>query len=244
MADLEGEGGDMPAEPVSAADEPTLEGGNTLEEQRDEQAGDVTKSESDTEIDFNEELIQMNNWLVREPYLPKNIDEEVLITFLWNTETVEEAQDKLLKYFYARQSMKAVFAERHPCSPNNLLKYDAVCVVPLTTGLDKKWIIFATWLSHDDPTKFSIYHMMKLIFTELDILLQENQIRGKTVSVIIDMNGYTEEHTKMITRFAAKKICELFTDCFPAKFNGFYIVNAPDHVADYTVLFGPFDVSR
>lgn len=32
-------------------------------------------SESDTEIDFNEELIQMNNWLVREPYLPKNIGE-------------------------------------------------------------------------------------------------------------------------------------------------------------------------
>lgn len=57
------------------------------------------------------------------------------------------------------------------------------------------------------------------------------------------MNGYTEEHTQMITRFAAKKICALFTKCFPAKFNGFYIINAPTHVSDYTTLFGPFDVS-
>ncbi|EEB15009.1 alpha-tocopherol transfer protein, putative [Pediculus humanus corporis] len=199
------------------------------------------KSESEPEIDFHEELIKINNWLSREPYLPKHLDEELLITFLWNSQDVAEAQDKLMNYYYARQSMKSVFEDRHPCSPNNLLKYDAVCVVPLTNGLDKKWIIFATWLSHDDPSKFSMFHVMKLIFTELDILLQENQIRGKTVSVIIDMKGFTKEHTDMITKFGAHKMCSLFTDSFPAKFNGFYIINAPQHVSDYTTLFKPFD---
>lgn len=57
------------------------------------------------------------------------------------------------------------------------------------------------------------------------------------------MQGYTKQHTDMITKYAAKRICNLFTECFPAKFNGFYIINPPDHIANYTALFAPFDVS-
>lgn len=212
-------------EPATAPEEPKLD----------------EEDETEPVIDFRQELELFYEWLKKEPYLPRKLDEEILITFLWDTEVVEEAEAKLMNYYYARQSIPHVFHDRHPCSPKNLSKYDAVCVVPLTPRDAKKWIIFATWLALDDPSKFSPYHQAKLIFTELDILLQENQIRGKTISIILDMQGYTKQHTDMITKYAAKRICNLFTECFPAKFNGFYIINPPDHVADYTALFAPFD---
>lgn len=37
---------------------------------------DLFCSDSEPEIDFREELTQMNDWLVREPYLPKNLGEK------------------------------------------------------------------------------------------------------------------------------------------------------------------------
>lgn len=77
-------------------------------------------------IDFVQELELFYAWLKKEPYLPRKLDEEILITFLWDTEVVEEAEAKLMNYYYARQSIPQVFHNRHPCSPKNLAKYDAV----------------------------------------------------------------------------------------------------------------------
>ncbi|XP_026740972.1 alpha-tocopherol transfer protein-like [Trichoplusia ni] len=174
----------------------------------------------------------IKDWLAKEPYLPKHMDDIALRKFLFSCNNSLERTKRCIEEFCTtRAYMTEVFCDRDPLSPKLQKAFANTCVTTYLAGVDEILIHKLT-----STENFEFYDLIKSFMLQADqwIRLERDTLPENHI-IVLDIKEYTLAIISKSNIFYFQKFLIFLLQGMPVRLKQVHVVNCPSYI-DY--LYG------
>lgn len=189
--------------------------------------------------DVQKQVEQLRDWINRQPHLPKDLDDKLVLRFLHSCYyDLEKAKVTIELFFKIRDSAPELVNHRDPLSPQmqKVLKIVKLAQYQ-TAGKRNIWI----WQLNDPGLEqYDYIQDARMFFMMFDAWMLNNVDYAEEDIVMMDVKDIT---LKFITKFnvsVAKKLSKYQEEAMPIRLKQIHVVNAPPFIDKLFGLMKPF----
>jgi hypothetical protein len=188
-----------------------------------------------------EDLEKIKEWLAKQPHLPQNIDDVLLLRFLHTLNySLEQTKHLIDLFFTIRSQAPEIFGNRDPEDVATKENFKILDIVPLPIPTKDNYKLFIYRLADPDPDKYNFVASLRTFFMIADTrMIFEKQFHNGEVP-IFDMEGFSLRHLTKVTLPVLKKYMLYTQEAHPVKLKQIHILNIPPFLDRCLALLKPF----
>ncbi|XP_045467502.1 alpha-tocopherol transfer protein-like [Harmonia axyridis] len=188
-----------------------------------------------------EDVKILREWITKQPHLPQNIHDTMLLRFLHTCNYSIEQTKTLIELFYTiRSQAPELFSNRDPTQSALQDCFKAIDMVPLPKLTGKNYKLLLYRFVDTDPEKFMYADSVKSFYMVSDVrMLVEKEFPEGEVP-IFDMAGMSWKHMTKMPLPIVKKYMVYSQEAHPIKLKEIHLVNAPNFLDRAMAMMRPF----
>ncbi|KAK9745837.1 CRAL/TRIO domain [Popillia japonica] len=189
---------------------------------------------------YKNNMTALKEWLIKQPHLPQNIDQQNLSKFLFScNNSVEQAKRLIDLNFTLRSLAPELFSNRDPQSEELKRAFTMVDYCPLPKFTPKNYKLFLFRLKDANPDNFVYADIIKAFFMVADLRMYTDFEESDGEVPIFDMAGYTLRHLTKINLSILRKYMAYTQEAHPVRLREIHIVNVPPFLDKCLMLVKP-----
>ncbi|XP_028043631.1 alpha-tocopherol transfer protein-like [Bombyx mandarina] len=195
----------------------------------------------DQEMVENRDLVAIKDWLCRQPHLPHEVDDILLLRFLSSAKySLEKAKKTIDLFFTVRSNAPELFCKRDPWAPEIKRIFDVTDMLPLPNKTKENYKVFIYRLSTTDLDLFNFVDAVKTFFMLADTRLTEDQDVPAGEVPIFDSANVTLKFIGKINLSALRKYMIYTQEAMPIRLKQVHVINAPSYIGKLYAICKPF----
>ncbi|EEZ98182.1 alpha-tocopherol transfer protein [Tribolium castaneum] len=188
-----------------------------------------------------EDIGKIREWLTKQPHLPQNIDDVLILRFLHTCNYSLEQTKQLIDLFYTiRSQAPEIFGNRDPSDAASQEIFKIIDLVPLPKPTKDNHKLFIYRLADPDPDKYNFVDSLRTFFMIADTrMVLETEFHSGEIP-IFDMEGFSLRHLTKITLPVLKKYMLYTQEAHPIRLKQIHILNIPPFLDRCLALLKPF----
>ncbi|CAG9790937.1 unnamed protein product [Diatraea saccharalis] len=195
----------------------------------------------DQELETNRDLVNIKNWLCKQPHLPHDVDEVLLKRFILSCGySIERAKRSLDLFFTIRSNAPELFCMRDPWSQEIRRAFEVTDLIPLPRTTKENYKVFLYRLSNPDMDLFSFVDVVKAFFMLADTrLTEEDEIPAGEIP-IFDSANVSLKFIPKINLSVLRKYMIYTQEALPIRLKQVHVINAPAYISKIHAICKPF----
>ncbi|XP_063909027.1 alpha-tocopherol transfer protein-like [Zophobas morio] len=189
----------------------------------------------------NEDIEKIKEWLSKQPHLPQNIGDLLLLRFLHTCNySLEQTKHLIDLFFTIRSQAPEIFGNRDPTDPNIQEVFKIIDLVPLPSPTKENYKVFIYRLADPDPDRYNFVDSLKTFFMIADTrIVTETEFHSGEIP-IFDMEGFSLKHLTKIVLPVLKKYMLYTQEAHPIKLKQIHVLNIPPFLDRCLAILKPF----
>lgn len=195
----------------------------------------------DQEIEYNKDLVAIKDWLVKQPHLPNDVGDLLLLRFLTSCDySLEKSKRTIDLFFTIRSTTPEVFLNRDPWSLEIKRVFEITDMIPLPRKTKENYKVFIYRLNNPNLDLFNFIDAIKGFFMLADTrLTEDDDIPAGEIPVFDSANISLKFIGKMNLSILRKYM--LYTqEAIPIRLKQVHIINAPSYIGKIHAVLKPF----
>ncbi|XP_065169737.1 retinol-binding protein pinta-like isoform X2 [Atheta coriaria] len=189
-----------------------------------------------------EQLLQLiKAWLMKQPHLPQNIEDQLLRRFIISAfHSVEKTKALIDLNYTLRSQAPEIFDNRDPDLHEIQNVFNLVDFCPLPKLTEKKHKLFIYRLADSDPDRFAYADVLKAFFMVADYRMSFDREMSDGEVPIFDMNNTTLRHITKVTLPLVKKYMVYTQEAHPVRLRQIHVLNTTPLLDKCMAIVRPF----
>ncbi|XP_028158141.1 alpha-tocopherol transfer protein-like [Ostrinia nubilalis] len=195
----------------------------------------------DQEVENNRDLVNIKNWLCKQPHLPHDVDELLLRRFLASCgHSLERTKRTIDLFFTIRSNAPEVFFKRDPWSPEIQRVFQITDLIPLPKKTKENYKVFIYRLNNPDLDMFNFIDAVKTFFMLADTRLTEEEDVPAGEIPIFDSSNVSLKFISKINLSVLRKYMLYTQEAIPIRLKQVHVINAPAYISKIHAICKPF----
>ncbi|KAJ8714605.1 hypothetical protein PYW07_002830 [Mythimna separata] len=193
------------------------------------------------EIDATRELATIKDWLCKQPHLPHEVDDILLLRFLTSCRfSMERAKKTIDLFFTIRSNGPELFCKRDPWSPEIRRVFEITDMLPLPNKTKENYKVFIYRLNNPDLDLFNFVDAVKTFFMLADTRLTEDHEIPDGEIPIFDAANVSLKFIGKVNLSALRKYMMYTQEAMPIRLKQVHVINAPSYIGKIFAICKPF----
>ncbi|CAH0399448.1 unnamed protein product [Chilo suppressalis] len=195
----------------------------------------------DQEMESNKDLVNIKNWLCKQPHLPHDVDETLLRRFLASSGySMERAKRTIDLFFTIRSNSPEIFSMRDPWSAEIRRVFEITDLIPLPKKTNENYKVFLYRLRSPDMDLFNFVDAVKTFFMLADTRLTEEDDIPDGEIPIFDSANVSLKFIPKINLSVMRKYMLYSQEALPIRLKQVHVINAPAYIGKIHAICKPF----
>ncbi|KAL0870640.1 hypothetical protein ABMA27_005598 [Loxostege sticticalis] len=195
----------------------------------------------DQEVENNRDLVNIKNWLCKQPHLPHDVDELLLRRFLNSCgHSLERAKRTIDLFFTIRSNAPEIFFKRDPWAPEIQRVFQITDLIPLPKKTKENYKVFIYRLNNPDLDMFNFLDAVKTFFMLADTRLTEEDDVPSGEIPIFDSANVSLKFISKINLSVLRKYMLYTQEAIPIRLKQVHVINAPAYIGKIHAICKPF----
>ncbi|XP_059061193.1 alpha-tocopherol transfer protein-like [Achroia grisella] len=185
----------------------------------------------------DQDLVSIKEWIAKETYLPRDLDEIMLRKFLHSCYGSLERTKKCIERFCTtRASLTELYTSRDPTSSKMTAAFSITALATYKTDEDE---ILIHQLDDPQLEKFSFYDILKAFTIQGDYWLRNYDFFPRGHIVVLDIKDYTLKILPKVNIMYFRDFILYLLEAMPVRVKHVHAVNCPSYYEKLYALVKP-----
>ncbi|KAG6441572.1 hypothetical protein O3G_MSEX001919 [Manduca sexta] len=195
----------------------------------------------DQEIMQCVDLVTIKDWLSKQPHLPHDVDDILLLRFLTSCKFSLERTKRTIDFFFTiRHNAPELFCKRDPWAPEIRRVFEITDMLPLPNKTKENYKVFIYRLKSPELDLFNFVDAVKTFFMLADTRLTEDPDVPSGEIPIFDSANVTLKFISKINLSALRKYMIYTQEAMPIRLKQVHVINAPSYIGKLHAICKPF----
>ncbi|VVD02070.1 alpha-tocopherol transfer protein-like [Leptidea sinapis] len=177
--------------------------------------------------DMSKDVAFIKEWMSKEPYLPRDLDDSMIEKFLHSCYgSLEKTKRCIDRFCSTRSQMTELYTGRDPLAANVATAFSVTRVCTYKAEEDEILIHH-----YDDPEleKFSFYDLLKTLTIQADYWIRFHNLFPKGHIIILDMSSFSLKMIPKANVMYFRDFLLYLLEGMPVRVKKVYAINAPSY---------------
>ncbi|GLV36670.1 uncharacterized protein CBL_02495 [Carabus blaptoides fortunei] len=181
-----------------------------------------------TDEEINEYIRTLREWFKKQPHLPQNEEDAILLkTLICNKFSLEKTKRKLDMFYSVRNLFPEYFENREPLHPSMQLYFDTVIMVQMPRLTEDYHRVVIVKYYMKDPVNFNVVTFIKYIMMVSEIYMRYDCKIGN--HIIIDNTNATVANIAKLTPTELKQCIAILQNAYSDRVIGIHNIRNPKY---------------
>ncbi|CAH0718271.1 unnamed protein product, partial [Brenthis ino] len=194
----------------------------------------------DIEVELNEAVVSIKDWLYKQPHLPHDVEDVLLRRFYISChKSFERVKRTIDLFFTIRSTAPELFLKRDPWSPEIRRVFEITDMLPLPNKTKENYKVFIYRLNNPDYDLFNFVDAVKTFFMLADTRLTEEEDIPSGEIPIFDSANITLKFIGKVNLSVLRKYMVYTQESIPVRLKQVHVINAPSYISKIYAICKP-----